>query len=408
MTRIVFRVSGEGEAVGSSGGAVGRAWVATCVLYLVSFAAALGAATALVTLTGHSVGETLLALYEGSLHGGASIGQTIDEATPLLLVATGAIICARAGIFNIGQEGQLLIGAMAGAAIGLFLSSPVPGADPALGSGAGSGLSVGFSAGSGLSVGSGTGWVVLVLVLGGAALAGAVWAGIPALLFYWRGVDVVISTLLLVFVAVQLVSFAVNRDYLLQETAVKGQILSQQSDALPEGVRLPRLGEYPDFTIGTGVFVALALTVVVAVLLRYGRWGFRLRMLGLNRVAAHRAGVRAAALGGGALLLSGGFAGLAGGVMLTGTVFRIQPGLSDNVGWEGLLVALVARNHPLAAVPVAVFFGALRAGGGFLASTGVPRYLVSVVTALLVLAAVFPAAYAEARGRRRRMTVWGR
>jgi general nucleoside transport system permease protein len=90
--------------------------------------------------------------------------------------------------------------------------------------------------------------------------------------------------------------------------------------------------------------------------------------------------------------------------MLTGTVFRIQPGLSDNVGWEGLLVALVARNHPLAAVPVAVFFGALRAGGGFLASTGVPRYLVSVVTALLVLAAVFPAAYAEARERRRRMT----
>jgi general nucleoside transport system permease protein len=333
VTRIVFREAGEGEAVGSSGGAVGRAWVATSVLYLASFAVALGAATVLVTLTGHSVEETLLALYEGSLHGGASIGQTIDEATPLLLVATGAIICARAGIFNIGQEGQLLVGAMAGAAIGLFLSGPVPAADPALASGAGPGLPVGAGAGllvgsgagaglptsagaglpvgaaSGLPLGSGAGWVVLVLVLGGAALAGAVWAGIPALLFYWRGVDVVISTLLLVFVAVQLVSFAVNRDYLLQETAVKGQILSPQSDALPEGVRLPRLGEYPDFTIGTGVFVALALTVVVVVLLRYGRWGFRLRMLGLNRVAAHRAGVRAAALGGGALLLSGGSPG---------------------------------------------------------------------------------------------------
>ena len=67
----------------------------------------------------------------------------------------------------------------------------------------------------------------------------------------------------------------------------------------------------------------------------------------------------------------------------------------------GLLVALVARNHPLLAIPVAVFFGALRAGGGFLASTGVPRYLVTIVTALLVLAAVFPAAYAEIRRRRR-------
>jgi simple sugar transport system permease protein len=346
-----------------------RAWAATLLLYLVSFAVALGAATALVTLAGHSAGDTVRALYEGSLDGGGAIGQTIDEATPLLLVATGAVICARAGIFNIGQEGQLLIGATAGAAIGL----------------------------------SSTGWpggLMLALVLAGSALAGAAWAGIPAVLHYWRGVDVVISTLLLVFVAVQAVSFAVNRDYLLQETAVKGQILSPQSDLLPEGVRLPRLGEYPGFTSGTGVFVALALTVAVAVLLRYGRWGFRLRMLGLNPVVARRAGVRAAALGGGALLLSGGFAGLAGGVMLTGSVFRIQPGLSDDVGWEGLLVALVARNHPLVAVPVAVFFGALRAGGGFLASTGVPRYLVSVVTALLVLAAVFPSAYAEARRRR--------
>jgi ABC-type uncharacterized transport system permease subunit len=372
MTRIVSRVADEAESAGRSRVFGGRRWPSTALLYVVSFAVALGAATALVTLAGHSLGDTVRALYEGSLAGGASLGQTADEATPLLLVATGAIICARAGIFNIGQEGQLLVGAAVGAAVGLSLA--------------------------------GSGWpgsLVLVLVLAGSALAGAAWAGIPAVLFYWRKVDVVISTLLLVFVAVQAVSFAVNRDYLLQETAVKGEILSPQSDPLPESVRLPRLGEYPDFTVGTGIFVALALTVAVAVLLRYGRWGFRLRMLGLNPVAARRAGVRAATLGGGALLLSGGFAGLAGGVMLTGTVFRIQPGLSDNVGWEGLLVALVARNHPLAAVPVAVFFGGLRAGGGFLASTGVPRYLVSVVTALLVLAAVFPAAYAEARGRRR-------
>lgn len=81
--------------------------------------------------------------------------------------------------------------------------------------------------------------------------------------------------------------------------------------------------------------------------------------------------------------------------------YRFQPGVSDNMGWDGLLVALVARNHPLVAIPVALFFGALRAGGGFLASTGVPRYLVSVVTALLVLAAVFPSAYTEIRKRRR-------
>ncbi|SDG40671.1 simple sugar transport system permease protein [Sinosporangium album] len=346
-----------------------RSRLRTPLLYAVSFAVALALAAALVTVGGHSMADALLALYQGSLDGGASIGQTIDETTPLLIVAIGAIVSARAGIFNIGQEGQLIVGAAAGAAIGLFVPGP--------------------------------GWLVGALALLGAALAGALWAGIPAVLYYWRGVDVVVATLLMVFVAMQLVSFAVNRDYLLQETAVEGQILSPQSDLLPEGVRLPRLGEYPDFNLGTGFVIALAVTGVVAYLLRHGKWGFRLRMLGLNPVAARRAGVRAAALGGGALLLSGGAAGLAGGVMLTGGVYRIQAGFADNVGWEGLLVALVARNHPLVAIPVALFFGVLRAGGGFLASTGVPRYLVSVVTALLVLAAAFPAAYAELRKRRR-------
>ncbi|MCG5217638.1 ABC transporter permease [Streptosporangium sp. KLBMP 9127] len=344
----------------------------TLLLYVASFAVALTLATTLVTLSGHSMSDTVLALYQGSLEGGASIGLTIDQAAPLLMVAIGAIICARAGIFNIGQEGQVLIGGMTGAAVGLFLPGP--------------------------------GWLVLLLTLVGAALGGALWAGVPAALFYWRKVDVVISTLLMVFVATQLAFFAVNRDYLLQESGTGGTVLSSQSDLIPEAVQLPRLGEYPDLNVSLYVFIVLGFTLAVTLLLRYSRWGFRLRMLGHNPIAARRNGVRAGALGGGALLLSGGFAGLAGGMMLTGSVFRFQPGLADNVGWEGLLVALVARNHPLLAIPVAVFFGALRAGGGFLASTGVPRYLVSIVTALLVLAAVFPAAYAEIRRRRRPAT----
>lgn len=344
--------------------------IPTVVLYLVSFAVALALATATVMLAGHSMTDTVVALYQGSLEGGGSIGLTLDEAAPLLLVALGAIICTRAGIFNIGQEGQVLIGAMVGAVIGLFLPGP--------------------------------GWLVLLLALIGAAVGGAAWAGIAAALYYWRRVDVVISTLLLVFISMQVASFAVNRDWLLQETAREGAILSPQSDLLPEEVWLPRAGEYPDLNVSYGVFLVMGITVLVVVALRYTTWGFRLRMLGHNPVAARRAGVRATLIGGGALLLSGAAAGLAGGIMLTGSAYRFQPGLADNVGWEGLLVALVARNHPLAAIPVAVFFGALRAGGGFLASTGVPRYLVSVVTALLVLAAVFPAAYAEVSKRRRR------
>ncbi|MFI6984349.1 ABC transporter permease [Embleya sp. NPDC050154] len=340
----------------------------TPLLYAASLSTALVLAGLLIALVGQSPWDAASAMYDGSLADGAAIGQSIDQAAPLLLVAIGSVIAARAGIFNIGQEGQLLVGASVGAAIALF--TPGPGA------------------------------LVLILALLGAAVGGALWAAIAALLFYWRGVAVVISTLLLIFVANQAVSYAVNSPSLLREKAVPGQVTTSQSDMLAESVWLPRIGEYPNFNIGAGIFIALVLAVGTSVVLVRSRLGFRVRMLGLNPKAAHRAGVGAVLIGGGALLASGAFAGLAGGVMLTGSGHRMQDGFADNVGFDGLLVALVARDKPMLAVPVALFFGALRAGGGFLSATGVPRYIVAVVTALLVLATVFPAAYAEVRRRR--------
>ncbi|MFI6586959.1 ABC transporter permease [Embleya sp. NPDC050493] len=340
----------------------------TPLLYAASLSTALVLAGLLIALVGQSPWDAASAMYDGSLADGAAIGQSIDQAAPLLLVAIGSVIAARAGIFNIGQEGQLLVGAAVGAAIALFTPGPGP--------------------------------LVLMLALLGAAVGGALWAAIAALLFYWRGVAVVISTLLLIFVANQAVSYAVNSPSLLREKAVAGQVTTSQTDMLAESVWLPRIGEYPDFNIGAGIFIALVLAVGTSVVLVRSRLGFRVRMLGLNPKAAHRAGVGAVLIGGGALLASGAFAGLAGGVMLTGSGHRMQDGFADNVGFDGLLVALVARDKPMLAVPVALFFGALRAGGGFLSATGVPRYIVAVVTALLVLATVFPAAYAEVRRRR--------
>lgn len=340
-------------------------------LYVLAVAVALGLSALLVQLTGASPLNTFSALYGGSLQDGSSVGQTIDEATPLLLVALGTIICTRAGIFNIGQEGQLLMGAMLGTFVGLHAPEP--------------------------------GWLGLLLTLLAAAAGGGLWAAIAAVLRYWRRVDVVISTLLLSFVAVELASFAVNQPWLLQEARVKGSIVAAESDQIRESVRLAHVGEYPDLNYSAGVFIAILLTIVVVVAINRTRWGFNLRLLGLNRIVARRAGVRETWTGGWALILSGAFAGLAGGIMLTGSVFRFQAGFSNNVGNEGLLAALVAQGSGVAAIPVAFFFGALRSGGGFLASTGVPRYLVDVVQSLLVLAAVFPSVY-RLRDRLRRGT----
>ena len=149
--------------------------------------------------------------------------------------------------------------------------------------------------------------------------------------------------------------------------------------------------------------IALVLAVAAAVLINRSTWGFKLRLVGFNPRTAQRAGVSAVVVGCLALAIGGGLAGLAGGLMLTGGVanYRYTPGFANNVGWEGLLVALVARNRPLVAIPVALVFGALRTGAGFLASTGVEREIVDVVRGLLVLALLVPPALLAVRARRR-------
>lgn len=342
-------------------------------LYAASFAVAILLSGLLVQVTGGSPIDVMQALYEGSMGSAQDIGLTIDESVPVLIVALGVIITSRAGIVNIGPEGQLLMGGLCGAAVSLRVAIP--------------------------------GVAMVPATLLAAAAGGAAWAGIAALLRYWRNVDVVISTLLLNFLAIQVVSFAVNRPYLLQEKLTGGGTASPTSDPIPNDARLPLLGQTGTMTFTSGTIIAVVALVVVGLMVTRSRWGFKLRMLGLNAEAARRAGVRAAALGTGALLLSGAFAGLAGGVVLSDRAFRIQTGFSNNMGFNGLLVALIARRNPWATVPVAILFGILRAGGGFVATTGVPRYVVDVMQALIVLAALFPPLVDKVNERRRAMRV---
>ncbi|GAA4087120.1 ABC transporter permease [Actinomadura miaoliensis] len=332
----------------------------TAGVTVLAVAVALALSSLLVAVTGGSPADAVEALLRGSVADRTAWSSTLLYAAPLLLVAVGTCLSVRAGVFNLGQEGQVLIGALAGAWVGLRLAVPGP--------------------------------VLLVLVLAAAALAGGAWAGLSSLMHRLRGVNVVVSTLLMTFLAQQLVAYAVNTPWLLQETRLGNATVSPQSNKIQDGALLGSFGQYPGLQINGGLILALVAAVVAAVVIARTRWGFRLTMLGLNPRAARHAGVRVAALGGTALALSGAFAGLAGAVLLASPVGtnRLQPGISNNIGWDGLLVALVARNRPVAAIPVALLFGVLRSGGGFLAATGVPSYLVDVVKSLLVLAFVIP------------------
>ena len=373
----------EGSAA-DTGPGIGRGWLAavtahgeTLGLYLICIAVALALSAALVEATGGSTGAVFSALLDGSLRGPGRVGKSIGVAIPLLLVALGTIVSNQAGLVNIGQEGQLFLGAAFSVYVGVELAGPGP--------------------------------VVIVALLVAGAVGGALWAGIAALLRYGRNVPEVLTTLLLVTVADQLVGYGLKNQWLLlapSEGRANRQQISQQLDL---DTRLPRITWFGN-ELPISLFLALALALLVAFALRSTIWGFRLRMLGHNPRTAQRAGVSAARYGGVAMLLSGALAGLAGAVMLAGGDFgnyTVVPGFPSSIGWTGLLVALVARQRVSAAVVVAFVFACLNTGSGFLASTGIERRVTDVVQGLIVLSLLIPPALLVLRRRRREIASSG-
>jgi general nucleoside transport system permease protein len=340
-------------------------------LYVVSVVVALGVIAVLVLIVGHDPWSVFSALYEGSVSTPGAIGRTLDDTIPVMLVALGTLIAVRAGMFNIGQTGQLVVGAVCAAFIVLKVHGPGP--------------------------------LVLVLALVCGVAGGAVWAGLAAWLYTWRGINVVISTLLLTYVATQILDYLVSSQRFLEEPSTSAIGALPQSVVIPSNVDLPHPGAYPDFGVSLGIVIAVVIFAAFALLMSRSRWGVRLRMVGANVVAARRFGVRVAAVAGGALVISGALAGLAGSIMLTGEVYRITGGFANTFGNDGLLAALVCRDRPGWLLPVSFVFGMIRTGGNYFLSTGVPDYLAEVLRGLLVLALVFPPVYLERREWARRL-----
>ncbi len=340
------------------------------LLYLSSITGTMILSAGLVAVTGGSWSRVFSALLEGALFGAGRWGNTLTIATPVLLVSLGMVVGVKAGFLNIGQEGQLLVGALVMSYVGTKLVGPAP-----------------------LLLTAG-------LLLG--AVAGGAYAGVAAWMRFRRGVPEVISTLLLVFVAFQMVGFAITTDWLLRDPDPDRPSQAVSSAALPAHVRLPMITIFGnEFHIG--LLISLAAAGVVAFLLVRSVAGFKLRLLGSSPNVAQQAGVAVAKAGSVALFLSGAFAGLAGSIMLAGGASgaRLTSGFSSDIGWQGLLVALVARNRPLVCIPVALVFAGLRTGSGFLAGTGVDRKVVDVIQALLVLALLIPPAVRFLLERRR-------
>ncbi len=311
------------------------------------------------------------ALLNGSVLKPGRWGGTIGVTIPLAMVAIGTIISTKVGLVNIGQEGQLLVGA----AFATYFSTRVPGPGP----------------------------FVLIVVLAAGVVGGALWSGLAGGLRYWRKVPEVLTTLLLVSVASNLVGYGLKHHWLLLDAEAKLGNRNLVSEQLPPDTRLPRITMWGnDFPISA--VLAVCLVLLVGWMLSRTLWGYRLTVVGHNRKGARRFGISESAQGMIAMLASGGFAGLAGAFMLTGGDFanyRMVSGFSVSIGWVGLLVALVANNRALAVIPMAFVFASLRTGSGFLASTGIERRVTDVVQGLIVLALLLPPAIMFIGERRR-------
>lgn len=346
------------------------------VLLVVSLAVASAAAGALLQATGYSATEAIVAMWEGSLGSPASIVATLNYAGPIMVVAVGATVAARAGLINLGLEGQFLVGGLVATAVATRLP-----------------LSNGL--------------MIPTVLLAGLA-GGALWASISAYLKYRRGVSEVLSTLLMNFVAAQLISWMVSREYLLQAAAVEGAAASNrlpQSDEIPPQAQLAPIASSTDWALEPVIFLGVVIAITAAFVMAKTSWGFKLKMSAANPRAARRFGLSVAVIGSAALIVSGGLGGLAGAAFLSASAYRLTPGFSSNYGWDGFLVSLITGPRPLLVIPVSLAFGAIRAGGGWLAAIGISSSLVLVVQALIVLAILLPGLYVNFSKRRRFLQV---
>ena len=294
-----------------------------------------------------------------------SLSTTLLKTIPRLLAALGIALALRAGLWNIGAEGQIYVGAVATTAVALF----------------GPHLAFPFAP---------------LLAMAGGALAGAAWAAIPGMLRATRGISEVITSLMLVYVAIQLTNYLVEGPWLIPGSTFP------ESDLVPSGAILPVL--WSGTLLNAGAIVAALAVIVAWVLMDLTTFGLRLRALGGNDRAAHLAGVRTAMMIVLALALSGAFAGLAGSIEVLGDRGRLVESFSPGYGFDAIAIALLGRLQPVSIVAAALLFGALDAGGAGLqtAAIGVSSSIVQITEGLVVVYLLIGLGIAQTISRRRR------
>jgi general nucleoside transport system permease protein len=302
-----------------------------------------------VAVAGDSPLDAYAALVHGAVGTPSNIAASLVRSTPIAITGLGIAIAFKAGAFNLGGEGQMIAGALVGAVI----ANALPPLVAPLG---------------------------LLIAIAAGCLAGAIWAFGPALLEVRLGVPMLITTLLLNYVAALLAAWVVT--YPLRDVTAGGLA---QTAMVPDATWLPELAGP---RLNAGVALIAILPFAAAWALRRTVAGYELRMVGANRDFAEYGGVDAGRTIVGATLISGALCGLAGVVLVLGVNHRYIDGLVSSAGfaWSGFIAAVLALAAPILTVVAALFLGALQVGGqGMTRSTSVPLQLVDVVQAAVIL-----------------------
>jgi simple sugar transport system permease protein len=287
------------------------------------------------------------------------IADALVRATPLILAGLAVALAFRGGVFNIGAEGQLLAGAAASTAVNLALAPHV-------------------------------GFLALPAAIVAGMLAGAAWAAIAAEMKRRFNVLEIISTIMLNFVAIHLVSYLVRGP------------LQEPTHVYPQTPSIPALSQLPVILPGTRLHAGFAIALIVALVLawffRRTAAGFRVRAAGASPVAAWSAGlIQVDKVAFRVFLMSGALAGLAGSFEVTGVTFALYENISPGYGYTAIAVALIAGLNPIAVIASGIFFGFLETSATALQRDfAIPSSIALVAEAALILAVVAVAAY---RGR---------
>lgn len=322
--------------------------------YIVPVALALAIGGAVVALTGGNPARALVALWQGAFGGAYQVSESVLRSIPLAFTGLAVAVAFRAGVWNIGAEGQLLMGALAAAALARAAE----------------------------------GWPAFLLapllpVAG--MLAGAAWGGVAAFFKVRRNVPEVIATIMLNFLAIHFVAAMIHGPLIQRSRAYP------ESEALRDALMLPRL--LPPTRLHAGLFLAIIAAALVGVWLFRTAHGYRLRATGQNPRAAEAAGFSVPAIIGQAFWISGALAGLGGAVELMGVTRSLSGSFSPGWGYTAIAVALLGGLQPAGVLAAALLFGALDAGASAMESqANVSHVVVQVVQGVIIFMVALRAA----------------